>query len=91
MSIRGVEKPYNHCSAVHDIFSFVHRDADKRAAALAKKQAQAAADGHEHEADSNKIAEDIRAAEHHKSGGENSSKPPAVHHKKKVKNNKPSM
>lgn len=50
---------------------------------MAKKQAAADAGG-ENEADSSKIAEDIRAAENSKSGGDNSSKPPAVHHKKKV-------
>ena len=69
------------------VFVAFNRDADKREAALAKKQAQAAAEGHaavEHEADSNKIAEDIRTAEHQKAGGDNSSKPPEVHHKKKV-------
>ncbi|KAF6024165.1 MOK [Bugula neritina] len=58
------------------------RDAEKKAAALAKKQ--------QNEAELNKKAEDSQnAAEHdnsaNKPGGDNSSKPPHVHHKKKKK------
>lgn len=65
-----------------------YRDSDKRAAALAKKQAQSAAEA-DGEADSSKIAADIHGAEHDKpptkSGEGNSAKPPQVHHRKKVR------
>ncbi|XP_067942580.1 MAPK/MAK/MRK overlapping kinase-like [Watersipora subatra] len=66
------------------------RDADKRAAALAKEQSHATAAAEaEGEADSSKIAADINAAEHDKpptkSGGDKSSKPPPLHHHHKKK------
>lgn len=76
---------------LNDTNAFLLRDADKRAAANAKKQAQALET--KTEADSNKISQDVHAAENEekssaKPGGDSASlKPPHMHHKKKVEKN----